>query len=274
LWGYLLLCLGLVGLGMLPLESAQAQETTGQTIPPLPSQIFLPYVHHQSMELIPQSACPQQSERVYELVEVDGPSADRTDSRHADLNLSMRSYQSTGARLSLVEINGPTDGDAPQLAGTFLDGRMPLFSSAYQVYDWDWGCGPDGCRGSLINNPEVTLLGMAATPGEAVAPPRRGPEIMQGGFIVLVLYAEEERITLGYTRHDTVAPGYAVHMEQICVDPNLLALYTAANEAGRGHLPGLKVDQVLGSVPGEELLVAIRDRGSFMDPRSRKDWWR
>lgn len=271
---YLLASLALLALGMVPLGTVHAQEAAGQTLPPVASQIFLPYVHHQSAPPPPdQPACPQQSDRVYELVEVDGPPADRTDARHADLNLSLRSYQPAEARLGLVEINGPVDGDAPRLAGIFHDGRMPTFTSVHRVHDWDWGCGPDGCRGSLLHSPEVTLLGMATQADEAVSLPNRRPEIMQGGFVVLVLYAEEERITLGYTRHDTVAPGYAVHMEQICVDPNLLALYREANGGGRGYLPGLKQDQIVGTVPSGEVLVAIRDRGSFMDPRSRKDWW-
>jgi hypothetical protein len=93
----------------------------------------------------------------------------------------------------------------------------------------------------------------------------------------MVLYAEEQRITLNYTRRDTVANGYAVHLENICVDPNLLALYRAQVNAegwrATGRLPALRNNQALGTALGSELKVAIRDRGAFMDPRSRKDWW-
>jgi hypothetical protein len=103
-------------------------------------------------------------------------------------------------------------------------------------------------------------------------------QIYRGGFIALVLYAEEQRITLGYTRRDNVAAGYAVHLENVCVNPNLLALYRAQRDQnGRhtsGFLPALRNNQVLGTALGDEIGVAIRDAGSFMDPRSHKDWWR
>jgi hypothetical protein len=92
------------------------------------------------------------------------------------------------------------------------------------------------------------------------------------------LYAEEQRLTFGYTRRDTVANGYAVHLENICVDPNLLALYRAQTDAGgwhvTGQLPALRNNQALGTALSGEIKVVIRDRGAFMDPRSRKDWWR
>jgi hypothetical protein len=57
------------------------------------------------------------------------------------------------------------------------------------------------------------------------------------------------------------------------VDPNLLALYRQADAAGRASLPALRNGQPLGTASGGQVLVAIRDCGSFLDPRSRKDWW-
>jgi len=39
-------------------------------------------------------------------------------------------------------------------------------------------------------------------------------------------------------------------------------------------LPALRNNQALGQALGFEIKVAIRDAGSFMDPRSQKDWWR
>lgn len=103
--------------------------------------------------------------------------------------------------------------------------------------------------------------------------PSRRAEIFGGGYMVAVLYAEATRLTLGYTRDGSVANGYAIHLEGICVDPNLVARYQAAQRAGRSSLPALRRDEVLGSAAGAELLVATRDRGRFLDPRSRKDWW-
>jgi hypothetical protein len=93
----------------------------------------------------------------------------------------------------------------------------------------------------------------------------------------MVLYAEEKRITLGYTRRDTVAAGYAVHLEGVCVDPNLLALYRQQirpdGYRATNRLPALRNNQPLGTALGTEIQLAIRDRGTFMDPRSCKDWW-
>lgn len=94
------------------------------------------------------------------------------------------------------------------------------------------------------------------------------------GFRVLVLYADADRITFKYTRSDTIVGGYALHIEGIQVDPNLLALYQRMNSAGRGNLPALRERQPFGTAKTTEVKVAVRDNGAFMEPRSRKDWWR
>ena len=88
------------------------------------------------------------------------------------------------------------------------------------------------------------------------------------------MYADATQITLGYTRDGSVANGYAVHLDNLCVDPNLLHLYRTANASGRYQLPALRSGEPLGRAANTTLLVAIRDRGTFLDPRSRKDWWR
>jgi hypothetical protein len=53
----------------------------------------------------------------------------------------------------------------------------------------------------------------------------------------------------------------------------LLALYRQLNSAGRVELPALRPGQPFGRAAGGEIDAAIRDSGSFLDPRSRKDWW-
>jgi len=209
----------------------------------------------------------------YDAIPVNSPPADRPAAAHGDLNLALRGYTSTSAPLGLIDYGGSTDGGAPQMPGIFGDGRTPRFTGADRVYDWNWGCGGDGCRGNPITNPPVTLLGMETRPGEALAAPRRGAEIYPGGYVALVLYAEETRITLKYTREDNVVAGYTVHLEGLSVDANLLALYRQANAGGRNHLPGLRNGQPLGTASGSQIKVAIRDCGTFLDPRSRKDWW-
>ena len=140
----------------------------------------------------------------------------------------------------------------------------------YKVYDWDWGC---NCRGPLLTRWAVTLAGMGVAPGETIHVPSSGYEIGQG-YEVLVLYATEERITLKYTRDDNVVYGYTLHVENVCVEPRLLALYRAKNEAGRVELPALRAGQAFGRARGTEIGVAIRDTGQFLAPNSKGDWWR
>ncbi len=189
-----------------------------------------------------------------------------------DKNLALRGYVPTNAYLGLVDYPGHADPNAPQLPGLFSDNRTPTFAAVYRVYDWDWNC---NCRGELLSDWEVTLAGFAVTPGEIIRVPRAGYDIgwLPDGFQVMVLYAATNRITLKYTREDHVVYGYTLHIENICVEPNLLALYQSWNAAGRTQLPALYAGQGIGRAMNDELGAAIRDTGSFMDPRSRKDWW-
>lgn len=232
-------------------------------------QVYLPIV---------QPGCPTTSGAAFEVIPIDGGVAvDHPPPLHGDLNLSLRGYTVTNAAKILLDISGSTDSNAPQLAGLFEPNQFPGISTVYRVNSWDWGCGTHGCPGGPITNPEVTLMGLAATPGQPIYIPERGPEIFGGGYKAMVLYAEQTRITLGYTRQDSVVPGYTVHIENVCVNPNLLALYEAQTGADgwhvTGNLPALRNNQVLGTALANEIQVAIRDKGSFMEPRSRKDWW-
>ena len=164
-------------------------------------------------------SCPASSGHEYTSVPVSGGGSSHPDSQHGDLNLALRGYEPAEAALSLVDINGPADGDAPQLAGVF--GRLPAFGGAYRARDWNWACGEAGCRGEVLGNVEVSLVALESSPGEDVRVPTRGAEIYGGGFVALVLYADTSRLTVVYTREDSVANGYTVHLEDFCVDPNL-----------------------------------------------------
>jgi hypothetical protein len=184
-----------------------------------------------------------------------------------DLNLAVCGYEGTDAYCGLVEYGGGSDPGAPQLYTLFADGRVPAFPTVYQVYDWE-----SYCTGELRTNYPVTLAGMGVAPGEVLHLPDSSYDI-GSGYEALVLYATEERITLKYTCDDNVVNGYTVHVENVCVEPSLLALYRQWDEAGRVRLPALRGSQPFGRALGAEIGVAIRDTGSFMDPRSRKDWW-
>ena len=206
----------------------------------------------------------------YGTLSADPPPTDRPAEQHGDLNLALRSYAPAKAHKGLVDYGGGTDPGAPQLTGLFANRRVPAISAVSRVYDWDWGC---NCRGAPIAVPEVTLAGLAVSPGETIHVPHSGYSI-GSGYAVLVLYANPNRVTLKYTRDDNVVHGYTVHVEDICVEPGLLALYQSSNNAGRGRLPALRAGQAIGRARSGQIGVAIRDSGAFLDPRSRKDWWR
>jgi hypothetical protein len=71
-----------------------------------------------------------------------------------------------------------------------------------------------------------------------------------------------------------VIQGYTIHVEDVWVEPDLVALYHQGDDQnGRTYLPALAAGQPFGRAMGNEIGIVIRDNGSFMDPRSRKDWW-
>jgi hypothetical protein len=191
---------------------------------------------------------------------------------HPDINLAVRGYTPTLAFLGLVDL-GDTRSDGPQLAGLFSIPHLPSFTGVYQVYDWDW---TNNRRGAPIDDPVVSLADLAAVPGEPIrVPDRMGSDTFIGGnYKALVLYANSDRLTLKYTSEDDMIAGYGLHLENVCVDANLLALYQQLNSVGRHQLPALQVGQAIGRARSDHIGVAVRDTGAFMDPRSHYDWWR
>lgn len=216
------------------------------------------------------AGCQAAGPSEYMVMSVMGPRADYPAHRHPDLNLAVRSYVPVSAAAGLIDINGPTAGDPPQIS-SIVDGAAGRIRATYTVHDWDWSCGGSGCRGEPLSG--VTMVGIGVQPGEAVRLPGRRADIGDGRAHALVLYADESRLTVGYTREDSVANGYALHLEGFCVAPALLARYREADAAGRTALPAVAAHSVLGAAGASPLMVAVRDRGTFLDPRSRKDWW-
>ncbi|MCX7840399.1 MAG: hypothetical protein N2559_13250 [Anaerolineae bacterium] len=224
------------------------------------------------LPMIARNACAPIAGETYGTVTVLSAPTNPPAAVHPDLNLGLRGYALTSGTLGLVNYDGHADPSAPQLYTLFGDNRVPSFSAVYRVYEWDW---VNNRRGAWIDDPPVTLAGMVVVPNEIIRVPSSGHDIglMTSGYEVMVLYATPNRITLKYTREDNVVNGYTIHIENICVEPNLLALYDAMNAAGRARLPALYAGQGIGRAIGTEIGVAIRDTGTFMDPRSRKDWW-
>ena len=259
-----------------PARAAAVPVASAETAGPVEASVVRPtdtlttYVYLPCVMVTTFDPCAPIPGESYDVLGVSGDPTDRPAEEHGDLNLALRGYELTDAYKGLVDYGGATDPDAPQLPGLFADDRVPTFSNLYQVHHWDWEC---NCRGSLITDPEVTLAGMAVTPGELIHVPTSGYDI-GAGYQVLVLYASQERITLKYTGEDNVVWGYTLHVENVCVEPSLLALYETWNEAGRSSLPALRAGQAFGRARGGEIGVSIRDNGTFLDPRSRKDWWK
>jgi hypothetical protein len=262
-----------------PGTSLHAQDNAPDTVVLPPRLIHLPAITVNAEPPPPPPACPLTSDRRYETIPIQGTprNSPYTPDRDPDLNLAVRSYMTSNAARNLINLDGHTDDDAPQLAYLFRPPRVPELLATHRVYDWDWTCpfaAPGlGCRGWLIEKWEVTLVSKGTTPGEAIYPPARRADILNRVYGAMVLYAEEQRLTITYTREDTPAPGYVVHLEDFCVDPNLLALYRSSDAAGRRMLPGLRLGDPVGTARDEVILVAVRDTGEFMDPRSAKDWW-
>ncbi len=204
------------------------------------------------------------STNTYELIPLEGERDKRPAPKHADLSLKLREPQPVEAELSLVTVEGGGSNEPPQLSGIV----PPNFVATYTLHDWDWSC---DCKKGLIDNPwgNVAIVEIATTPGQPVFIPRRRSDIFQGKYYAVVLYATQDSLTFVYSREGTVANAYSVHYEGLQVDPNLLAQY---RESEGNQLPGLTLDTPVG-ITTDKLKVAIRDRGTFMDPRSKGDWW-
>jgi len=256
---------------------------------PLKPEIYFPIIS------IPEpSPCPTTSSRQYGSIaayqyDLDDPV--RPAELHADKNIDLRSYDvinSSSVKKSLVNYGSDDPVQPPQLATLFQPNRVPYLANIYRVHDWNWAPSPNpGTRGNLLTTPQVTALGVATVPGEILRTPSSDYDI-GGGMEVMVLYADWNTITLRYTREDSSgSPGYTLHIDGICTDPNLLALYLYRDRpdgpryryvppSGRPYsyyLPGLPAGKPLGTALGSEVVLAIVDSGGFMDPRSCNEWW-
>jgi hypothetical protein len=208
------------------------------------------------------AAASAASTNSYTLIPIAGERESRPANEHGDLNLKLREPQPIEVELSLVDAGVGVDPDAPKLSKIF----KPDFVAAYSVHNWDWNC---NCKGELIKEKDVVLVGIKTTPGEPIYIPPRQQDIYDGKYYAVLLYASEDSLTFIYANAGTVAHGYGIHYLGLKTDPNLLALY---RQSQGNELPGLRLETPIG-VATEELIVAIRDNGKFLDARSKNDWW-
>lgn len=285
----MVLCCGLLSVVAGPLP-ARAAETPPTPSPTPAARVYLPL----ALKAPPPYVCPTGSTNRYvggEVQQVDGDDPVRPAALHADKNLALRSYTpngDAGLRRELVNYGTDDPTQPPQFATLFDPYRVPPLSGFYRVHDWVWAASPaPGSRGDALMTWPTTALGLTVTPGETLRVPASAYDIGQG-YEVIVLYADERRVALRYAREDSAGhPGYTVHVDGLCTDPNLLALY-AQLDAPDGPryvyrppgqrpytypLPVLAAGQPIGVAREGEVVVAIVDTGSFMDPRSCNEWW-
>jgi hypothetical protein len=199
----------------------------------------------------------------YNRIPIEGGREIRPAEEHADLNLKLRDPQPAQFEPTLVDIaDSGVDPQAPRLSAVF----QPDFVATYAVHDWDWNC---NCKGDLLQDGSAVLVGIRTTPGEPVFIPQTERDIYAGKYYAVVLYASEDSLTLQYARRGNVVEGFTVHYLGLQTDPNLLALF---RESQGNDLPGLTLDTPVG-LATDELIVAMRDNGTFLDARSRLDWW-
>jgi len=275
---------GLLGMFLFSAIALQGGQVTASTDAQSPAA-FLPLV-------VQPQGCSQASSNQYSAgaayqYDLDNPV--RLAWNHADKNLALRGYTSNNngsLQRELVDYNSDDPTQPPQFATLFKPARVPALTGFYRVGEWIWAPSPDpGYRGSPITLPKVTALGLAVGFGETIYVPTSGYNI-GGGMEVLVLYADENSVTLRYTREDSSgAAGYSVFIDNICTDPNLLALYRqldnpngpryhfASNRPYTYDLPNLPAGKALGTTRGGEVVLAISDTGRFWDPRSCNEWW-
>lgn len=198
----------------------------------------------------------------YSLIPIEGERESRPADEHGDLNLKLREPTPIDVELTTVDVGAGVDPDAPKFSAIF----EPNFKAAYTIHNWDWGC---NCKGELVQDDDVILVGIATTPGQPVLIPPKKQDIYDGKYYATVLYASEDSLTFVYARAGSVVRGYTIHYLGLQTDPNLVALF---RESQGNQLPGLTLDTPVG-LATDELIVAIRDNGKFLDARSVNDWW-
>jgi hypothetical protein len=267
---------------------------TGQAPRLQPVDVFSPTDYVYLPLVLKPFYCPVTSSNVYAggtAYQFDNDDPVRPAWNHADKNIELRFYSANtdpSLQRELVDYASHELVQPPQFATMFNPYRVPTMTTFYRVHAWFWASSPDpGTRGPPIDSPDTSALGLQPVAGEELHVPASGYTI-GGGMEVVVLFADEDTVTLRYSRDDSAgSAGYTVHVDNICADPNLLALYDSLdNPTGPRYtyvppgerpysydLPNLAEGEVFGTARSEELVVAIVDTGAFIDTRSCTDWW-
>jgi hypothetical protein len=275
---------GVLAISLLFGSTSAAEPAAAPATPTPAARVHLPLVLNPAGSSL---TCPISSTNNYAqglVYQADADNPVRPANLHADKNLALRSYvanNDAGLRRELVDY-GSASTQPPQPATLFSPNRVPPLVGFYRVHDWNWSPSPaPGSQGAPLTRWHATALGLQVSPGETLHVPTSAYDIGEGGEVI-VLHADERRVALHYTREDSAAGGYTVHIEGLCTDPKLLALYNQLNAANgpryvfpasQYRLPVLPAGQPIGWARGSEVVVAIVDSGEFMDPRSCNEWW-
>jgi hypothetical protein len=161
-------------------------------------------------------------------------------SRSPDLNMNVRGWYPVAELLGFVQYpyppDAPPDTEHPLHLSNIAGSTAASFVRTYQVNDWDWL----GCNCPVSRNPSpypVTMLGLRTIPSQPLHIASRDRPVDPRGYTAMVLYAEPGQIALKYTWDDRVDDGYLVHLVNLCVDPNLVALYQRLDAADAIHCP-------------------------------------
>lgn len=242
--------------------------------------VYLPFIRR-------DYGCPATSSNSYAqgpAYQWDADNPVRPAWNHADKNISLRSYD----QVSQFEgyINLPSDDpNVPQLGSLFTPDRLPVILNTYAIHHWNWANPPNpGTRGGIVTDPPVTVVGFQTTPGEVLSVPPSNYDI-GGGMEVIILFADADTVAMKYTREDSSQPnGYLIHVDGICTDPNLLALYNALDTGARYvpcggfgcssyNLVNLPANHPIGTALATEIRMMVVDTGTSLDIRSCNDWW-
>lgn len=214
--------------------------------------------------------CPVSSGESYMTLRVSSdyprpPSAGQS----PEINMLLRGYEEIDEKKQLIDYGGDTDPIMPPSLGTIFP-SVPSIVRTYKVHMWD-GSGnrpsPD-----LESNWPVNLIGLYTSPDMPLVGPKAGRSI-GGGNVLMLIFATQTTATFVHGEGDNPQDGYFLHIDNLCVDPNLLDAYKREDAAGRRSMPVIATGQIFGYGNGSDVRIAIRDSGDWMDPRARKDWW-
>ncbi len=200
-----------------------------------------------------------------------------------DVNLDARNKPKlvTDQPKTLVDVGGPTDDAAPQfstLFGPTLEFN-PKIADVYQLYLND---GKTLIPYDISSNQGVTQIELK-TDNPVLAP---ALDYDLGGDILhyAILYINEKTgtITLKGTPEDNAVRGYTIHITGLeKIDPEIVKKYNESNDLyNRTKLAAISCGYPVGTpknqggIKGKTFRIAIADTGTFIDPRTRKDWWK